>query len=546
MPKRVQLPNGKIGEFPDSMSNEDIEGVLRKQFPTPASAAPVAPTATAAPTSPAQTPETPGFFQRLGEGTGIPTSFTQIGQMGRNLRLGGDITGETMAQQSDIYWRNLGQQFTKTSGELKQAAENIRAGQPFWPNVGRAAGAETEYLTKGLLAPVGGAVVAAGREDIAAGHYAAAAGDAVATALNLLMLRSARRAPEEMQLNYLATAAGGERAEIAKAYPDLVKTAAGEMAPGAKTTEELPRRQPRGITKPRGMEEFGMGMEDFRKIVNKTKDRMNAESDVAMAPLKGRKTIPVQIAQKIRGLITPDMDMTPDGRIMKSEIQTAALPYETQEWTYEALDKQRQKSYARWHRSERPGYQRAQLDPPSQVDKVVNESIRDLIYPKMDAIAKKSPGYFQNLKDRQSALISLQEQLDEEIPRLQNQTAASLGTGRFREARPEAGIPTTSPGLKRMGLRMALGPDNPLAFASGRVAKGFVRPMTLEPYMARPTLSQVGRATYPMRTTAVTEGAAQQQPVQPWFQGHWYQWPPQWMGSTPEELKARIRAMQNR
>jgi hypothetical protein len=32
MPKYVQLPNGDIGQFPDSMSNEDIEKVLAKQF----------------------------------------------------------------------------------------------------------------------------------------------------------------------------------------------------------------------------------------------------------------------------------------------------------------------------------------------------------------------------------------------------------------------------------------------------------------------------------------------------------------------------------
>lgn len=33
MPIRVKLPTGEIGEFPDSMSQEDIEAVLQKQFP---------------------------------------------------------------------------------------------------------------------------------------------------------------------------------------------------------------------------------------------------------------------------------------------------------------------------------------------------------------------------------------------------------------------------------------------------------------------------------------------------------------------------------
>lgn len=33
MPTRVQLPDGSIGEFPDGMSEKDIEAVLQKQFP---------------------------------------------------------------------------------------------------------------------------------------------------------------------------------------------------------------------------------------------------------------------------------------------------------------------------------------------------------------------------------------------------------------------------------------------------------------------------------------------------------------------------------
>ena len=35
MPTRVQLPNGKIGEFPDGMNQEQIEAVLARQFPAP-------------------------------------------------------------------------------------------------------------------------------------------------------------------------------------------------------------------------------------------------------------------------------------------------------------------------------------------------------------------------------------------------------------------------------------------------------------------------------------------------------------------------------
>src|SRR6516225_6138019 len=40
MPRRVKLPDGNMGEFPDSMSDADIESVLQKQFPSNAAPAP--------------------------------------------------------------------------------------------------------------------------------------------------------------------------------------------------------------------------------------------------------------------------------------------------------------------------------------------------------------------------------------------------------------------------------------------------------------------------------------------------------------------------
>lgn len=43
MPKRVQLPDGNLGEFPDSMPDAQIEAVLQKQFPQPKSVSPPVP-----------------------------------------------------------------------------------------------------------------------------------------------------------------------------------------------------------------------------------------------------------------------------------------------------------------------------------------------------------------------------------------------------------------------------------------------------------------------------------------------------------------------
>ncbi len=41
---RVKLPNGEVGEFPDSMSHEEIESVLQKQFPPTEDQSSIAPT----------------------------------------------------------------------------------------------------------------------------------------------------------------------------------------------------------------------------------------------------------------------------------------------------------------------------------------------------------------------------------------------------------------------------------------------------------------------------------------------------------------------
>lgn len=54
MAQRIQLPDGRFAQFPDDMPINQIEEVLRKQFPPTAEAAPEA------------VPEEPGFFERIG------------------------------------------------------------------------------------------------------------------------------------------------------------------------------------------------------------------------------------------------------------------------------------------------------------------------------------------------------------------------------------------------------------------------------------------------------------------------------------------------
>src|SRR5690349_19337175 len=74
MAKEIELPDGSIGEFPDTMPDADIQAVLRKQFggpaPTPAPTAAVAP-------SPPQPPRIPGTSIDLPR---IPTPVDVLGK----------------------------------------------------------------------------------------------------------------------------------------------------------------------------------------------------------------------------------------------------------------------------------------------------------------------------------------------------------------------------------------------------------------------------------------------------------------------------------
>ena len=63
MAKEIELPDGTIGEFPDSMSDEDIKGVLRRKFPAP------------------QQQSTPTTLQ----GAGMHPVAEQVGKAGRVL-----------------------------------------------------------------------------------------------------------------------------------------------------------------------------------------------------------------------------------------------------------------------------------------------------------------------------------------------------------------------------------------------------------------------------------------------------------------------------
>lgn len=78
MPKRIQLPDGNIGEFPDSMPDAQIEAVLQKQFPAKSSA----PTGTIGPVSQRERFMNPDLYPVGVKGEGVGENLKNLAQLG--------------------------------------------------------------------------------------------------------------------------------------------------------------------------------------------------------------------------------------------------------------------------------------------------------------------------------------------------------------------------------------------------------------------------------------------------------------------------------
>ena len=139
-------------------------------------------------------PPSPGFFSRIGQSLGIPTSKEGLQAMEQSLTPkhwydyltpGGPVT--TALVKGTI--SNTGQALKSAFKEAKESGENIGAGQPVLPNVGKAAYAWQKMGTD-LLAPVpiiGGVATAAQNigTDVQARNWPAIAGDVTGAFTNI-------------------------------------------------------------------------------------------------------------------------------------------------------------------------------------------------------------------------------------------------------------------------------------------------------------------------------------------------------------------------
>ncbi|MFZ3343313.1 MAG: hypothetical protein WA213_20720 [Terriglobales bacterium] len=218
-------------------------------------------------------------------------------------------------------------------------------------------------------------------------------------------------------------------------------------------------------------------VEGFLGAVKTRKDAMNLESGAAMLPIAGKQTVPTGIADSIRNLVRPWMDQTAQGRAQKAAILRAAKDYD-KPWTYSELDTLRTDLSSQLAKHKAKGavakYTAEKGDTDLAIDNAVLDGLRSTVYPEMDQAAGKPAGYFEDLKGRQSALITLQQTLDKRIEDLAGQQALSEVAPRFSSENLSGSLHAGSmPRLGVYGIRQALAPTRELEAASKHVLKAF-------------------------------------------------------------------------
>lgn len=407
--------------------------------------------------------ETPGFYKRLMQGTSLPSNVEELKAMQ-------PTTAEKLigppaiaARAAYNYVSNLGAEGKKAYEDAGVAFDAYKSGRvPFSTAAMAGAAADTEFLLRGVLSPLGTAPVYAFGEDISQKNYSGAAGDALAVLINALLLKGSLKPKAEVRANKIAYAADVPESmnaakDVKAVLPDLDRAAGKSGAPN--TVGEL-------LT-----------------TVKEAKNQMNTESGLAMQTKIGGKTLadtpasPDRLVRSLRDKAKTYSDKTPLGKAMRQRLDNAATSFE-KDWTFGELDQERMNAQQRlnsyYDKSSTKQYAASKTDAQVIIDKAVVDWVQEFVYPQMDVAAGKPNGYFANLKQRQSILIRLEQAADENAKALATRTAKVKGSPRFSTENVSAyGHPASTPGVSIHKLQNIVSRPNLEARANRAVSRAF-------------------------------------------------------------------------
>jgi len=434
--------------------------------------------------------KTPGFFKRLAQGVGVPSSAEEVKALQPSTTekiVSAVAPGAGMVPKLAYQYGKALIGAGKTLGrESFEAGENVAAGGPVGANIGKVGAATTESLLKGVFGPVGGGALQAWGEDVQANNYLGAAGDALAVITNALLLKGSRSLGKTGKVEKLSFAGDFPKS----IHPDEVRGILPDLAKAA----------PEGAPKTIG---------DLFQNIKQAKTNINSEVGQTMFKLRGKHFSAHPIAQAIRSHITPDLAMTAEGQARAKALNAAATEYE-KPWTAEQLHHQRVTKNAELTNFYKKGsmgqYGDLKTNVGVIVDKEVADTIRDIMYPEMDKAVGAPAGYHKNLLSRHSTLIELGKTTEEQATGLAMQSAKARGAPRrLRENVSLYQSHLGPPGVSAHKIQnIFLGPPDPLQAANMAVSRAF---------HGRPT-AVAGVLSFPVRHLLLFDQEETPPPVQ--------------------------------
>jgi hypothetical protein len=425
---------GQTHEFPSDFTDDDIQQALSSLSTTSAASPKVTP-------PPKPNSVTGGFFRR-----GWDTVKGAVSGLNPNPQDKGEGIAATVGGVPGTVLYRAGKGIVNQEVEAgKQAVSQIGQGK-----YGRAA--RTVFGMNPLT--VGTTVDT--NKLIDEGRYREAIGteafDAVTALLSAVTGEKASAKPTRSTVAKLTSVIGptGETAaDVKTILPDLEQT--------IKTTGKKP-----------------VSIGELKTTVQDTFTKLDQEFNQALYPIRGKQVMPVGVSQRIDALITPNLKNTAAGRAEAAALKRASLEFQ-KPWSLEDLDFERRRRNAalRSYYNKQSGAQSAAVksDVDLAIDKAVRDGAADTVYSELD---RQNPGKnFTDLKQKESAIWHLRDQIDDRIGELEDKQMEREGRLTRENIRPHAYVSHSGPRAHVAGFVESLPGMGPEKIANKKVSSAF-------------------------------------------------------------------------
>jgi hypothetical protein len=188
---------------------------------------------------------------------------------------------------------------------------------------------------------------------------------------------------------------------------------------------------------------------DFVDVASKAEKKLNDEFDKSLGAYGHWKSnLPdvdgnFPISQAIKALKERMPAITDADRAERTYIDKAAAEYEHPISLHE-LDLKRMQANGRlsayYDKNDVAQYAAETKNAQILIDKAVANWVRDNVYPEMDQLTGKPPGYFRNLKARAGNLMNAQSEAEDFASKVHRQSAVERGSTPLERVRPGGAV----------------------------------------------------------------------------------------------------------